>query len=125
MTDVLQPSSAPGSSDPPAEPARPPQAAANGSASEWPDGIPTHMTFEEYLAWDYEGIRAEWVDGEVVLVSPVRLEHQFILGFLYELVMAYVRRPTWWSRSSRRRVRSGTELRSSWSTRLAASLSIG
>jgi Uma2 family endonuclease len=50
------------------------------------------MTFEEFLAWDHEGIRAEWVDGEVVIVSPVRLDHQRVLQFLYELLATFVRR---------------------------------
>jgi Uma2 family endonuclease len=50
------------------------------------------MTFEEYLAWDQEGIRAEWVCGEVILVASVRLDHQFIMGFLYRLLIAFVER---------------------------------
>ena len=77
MTDVLQPPSAP---------------PADAAASAWPEGVPRRMSFEEYLDWDYEGIRAEWVDGEVVLMSPVRLDHQFIMQFLYELIIAHVRR---------------------------------
>jgi Uma2 family endonuclease len=50
------------------------------------------MTLEEYLNWDCEGVHAEWVDGEVVLVSPVRLDHQFILQFLYELIVLFTRK---------------------------------
>jgi Uma2 family endonuclease len=78
MTDVLQPPSAP--------------PAADAAASAWPEGVPRRMTFEEYLDWDFEDVRAEWVDGEVVLMSPVRLDHQFIMQFLYELIIAHVRR---------------------------------
>ena len=78
MTDVLQP--------PPASPA------ADAAASEWPEGVPRRMTLEEYLNWDCEGVHAEWVDGEVVLVSPVRLEHQFLMQFLYELIVAFTRK---------------------------------
>ena len=40
MTDVLRPSSA---------------------------MIPKRMTWNEYLAWDFEDCHAEWVDGEVVV----------------------------------------------------------
>jgi Uma2 family endonuclease len=75
MTDVLQPPSAP--------------PAADAAASAWPEGVPRRMTFEEYLNWDYEGIRAEWVDGEVVLRSPVRAIHQEILLFLAELIAQF------------------------------------
>jgi len=82
MTDVLQPSPMSGSSNAPSgqttSPPEPAHACMNGPASSWPDGIPTHMTWEEYLAWDFEECRAEWVDGEVVLMPPVRAEHQFI-----------------------------------------------
>jgi Uma2 family endonuclease len=44
------------------------------------------MTLEEYLNWDCEGVHAEWVDGEVVLMSPVREIHQRILLFLARLL---------------------------------------
>lgn len=67
MTDVLQPSAAPDTLQ-----------------------IPTHMTWEEYLAFDFEDCQAEWVDGEVVLVPPARAEHQFIAGFLYRLIIEFV-----------------------------------
>jgi len=92
MTDVLQPSSATGSSIPSTEQPEPMPTAANGAASARPPGIPTRMTWEEYLAWDFEDCQAEWVDGEVVMMPPVRVDHQFILGFLYEVIARYVRR---------------------------------
>ena len=50
-----------------------------------------HMTFDEFLTWDQEGVRAEWVAGEVVLVSPVRANHQYLMQFLYELIIMFVR----------------------------------
>jgi Uma2 family endonuclease len=92
MTDVLQPSSTPGSSTTPA--ARQPASGSStiGDASTWPAGIPTHMTWDEYLAWDFEDCQAEWVDGEVILMPPVRLDHQFVAGFLYRLIIAFVER---------------------------------
>jgi Uma2 family endonuclease len=95
MTDILQPSPATGSStqslaQPTSQP-EPARSDANGSASTWPAGIPKHMTWEEYLAWDFGEYRAEWVDGEVVLMPPVRAEHQFIVQLLYELLIGFVR----------------------------------
>lgn len=94
MTDVLQPSSAPGSSTPAPDPGEtaPTQATSNGAQPERPTGIPTHMSWEEYLAWDFEDRHAEWVDGEVVFMPPVRLDHQFIAGFIYRLVIDFVER---------------------------------
>jgi Uma2 family endonuclease len=85
MTDTLQPpttTSAPDAAT---------SAAATTADSAWPEGIPKRMTLEEYLAWDFEEVRAEWVDGEVVIVSPVRLEHQFLIQFIYELIAVFVR----------------------------------
>src|SRR5215218_10246491 len=93
MTDVLQPSSATGSSIHATEQAERTSASspANGSVAERPAGIPTHMTWDEYLAWDFEDCQAEWVDGEVILMPPVRADHQFIVQFLYELLIGFVR----------------------------------
>jgi Uma2 family endonuclease len=91
MTDVLQPSSATGPSTPTSSPPEPARADANGPASTWPACIPKRMTWDEYLAWDFEEYRAEWVDGEVVLMPPVRADHQFIVQFLYEILIGYVR----------------------------------
>ena len=82
MTDVLQPSSATGATS---------STAANGTAPAWPEGVPMRMTFDEFLTWDQEGVRAEWVAGEVVLVSPVRANHQYLMQFFYELIIAFVR----------------------------------
>ena len=81
MTDVLQPSSATRTTS---------STAANGTAPASPEGVPMHMTFDEFLSWDQEGVRAEWVAGEVVLVSPVRAMHQRIAQFLYRLLAAFV-----------------------------------
>jgi Uma2 family endonuclease len=89
MTDVLPPAGAsPSTSAVKPAPSSPP--VAGRIATEWPEGAPRHMTFEEFLAWDHEGIRAEWVDGEVVIVSPVRVDHQRLLQFLYRLLAGFV-----------------------------------
>jgi len=44
------------------------------------------MTFEEYLALDYEGGLAEWVDGEVRLYVSATVLHQQIVEFLHLLL---------------------------------------
>jgi Uma2 family endonuclease len=45
--------------------------------------IPTEkMTYEEFLAWCDEDTHAEWVDGEVQMVSPVSYEHADLASFL-------------------------------------------
>jgi Uma2 family endonuclease len=52
---------------------------------------PAPVTFEEFLAWTDEDTLAEWVEGEIVPLSPTSFEHQLLLGFLYELIVSYVR----------------------------------
>ena len=47
------------------------------------------MTYEEFLEWA-DGMNAEWVDGEVILMSPVSQAHQRILGFLLTLLHHFV-----------------------------------
>lgn len=51
---------------------------------------PSPVSWEDFLAWLDEDTFAEWVDGEIIEMPPVRDEHQFILGFLYRLIMAVV-----------------------------------
>ena len=51
---------------------------------------PAPVSWDDFLAWLDEGVRAEWVNGEIIEIPPVRDEHQFILGFLYRLIMAIV-----------------------------------
>jgi Uma2 family endonuclease len=43
---------------------------------------PGRMTYEEFLEWADEDTRAEWVDGEVILMSPVSFARQNIAEFL-------------------------------------------
>jgi Uma2 family endonuclease len=50
---------------------------------------PAKMTYEEFLTWA-EGINAEWVDGEVILMSPVSQRHQLLVGFLATLLQHFV-----------------------------------
>jgi len=48
------------------------------------------LTYEEFLAWCDEDTWAEWVDGEVVMVSPASERHQEIRRFLEALLGIYV-----------------------------------
>lgn len=47
------------------------------------------LTYEEFLAWCDEDTWAEWVEGEVVMVSPASMQHQAIKRFLLVLLSAY------------------------------------
>jgi len=48
------------------------------------------MTYEEFLAWCDEDTWAEWVDGEVIMVSPASLTHQEIKRLLVTILQTYV-----------------------------------
>jgi len=50
---------------------------------------PLRMTFEEFLAWTDEHTFAEWVDGEVIVMSPVSVTHQDIADFLAALLRLF------------------------------------
>jgi Uma2 family endonuclease len=43
---------------------------------------PGKMTYEEFLAWADEDTWAEWVDGEVIILSPASRRHQDLTIFL-------------------------------------------
>ncbi|HEX8068734.1 MAG TPA: Uma2 family endonuclease [Pyrinomonadaceae bacterium] len=55
-----------------------------------PRPAPLRMTFEEYLALDDERTMSEWVDGEVIFMSPVAEKHQEIMLFLAQTLGLYV-----------------------------------
>src|SRR2546423_12431671 len=65
-----------------------PTVAPVGSAQQ---ASPTRVSFEEFLAWADEDTLAEWVDGEIVPMSPSSLDHQRVLLFLYDLLNRYIR----------------------------------
>ncbi len=49
------------------------------------DGRPiprVRMTEREFVAWCPEDVRAEWVDGEVVIMSPANTEHNALTVWL-------------------------------------------
>jgi Uma2 family endonuclease len=48
------------------------------------------VSYEDFLAWCDEDIRAEWVDGDIIMVSPASKQHQQILRFLMSLISSYV-----------------------------------
>ena len=49
------------------------------------------MTEEEFVAWCDEDIRAEWVDGEVIIMSPANDDHEDLFGWLLSVLRLYVR----------------------------------
>lgn len=52
---------------------------------------PDRVSFEEFLT-AYDGVRAEWVDGTVVEMSPASDRHQDILEMLSAALRSYVER---------------------------------
>jgi len=48
------------------------------------------LTYEEFLAWCDEDTWAEWVDGEVVMVSPASERHEELRGFLEAVLRIFV-----------------------------------
>jgi Uma2 family endonuclease len=55
------------------------------------EALPLEMSYEEFLTWADENVHAEWVDGTVILMSPASSVHQELVGFLYELLVMFVR----------------------------------
>jgi len=49
----------------------------------------SRMTYEEFLKWG-DGVRAEWVDGEVIVMSPASDPHQTLMAFLGALLLHFV-----------------------------------
>lgn len=87
MTDILH---APTSADRTSTqaPAAAEQVPLIGERKEPPPG---RITWEEFLAWTDEDTHAEWVDGEVVVLSPSNLVHLDLIKFLYEILARFVR----------------------------------
>jgi len=51
---------------------------------------PGRMTEEEFVAWCNEDTRAEWADGEVIMMSPQNTEHAGLGGWLVSLLSIFV-----------------------------------
>ncbi len=47
------------------------------------------LSFNEFMAWAAEDVRAEWEDGEVLLMSPAARIHQELMGWLYIILKLY------------------------------------
>lgn len=50
---------------------------------------PGRMTYEEFLDWCDEDTLAEWVEGEVVVMSPATSRHQDLVDFFVSLFRFY------------------------------------
>jgi len=48
------------------------------------------ISYEQFLEWLDDDTWAEWVDGEVELMSPISLEHQEVGSFLIALLRLYL-----------------------------------
>jgi Uma2 family endonuclease len=51
--------------------------------------LAARVTYEEFLA-QYDGLHAEWEDGEVIARAPASRCHQAISGFLFNAISLYV-----------------------------------
>jgi Uma2 family endonuclease len=51
---------------------------------------PGKITYEKFLEWADEDTWAEWVDGEVILMSPASVVHQNLADFLAALLRLFV-----------------------------------
>jgi Uma2 family endonuclease len=47
------------------------------------------MSYEKYLAWADEDIHAEWVNGEVIVHRPPKIQHQRVVRFLLQLLSLF------------------------------------
>lgn len=48
------------------------------------------ITYDEFLEWDGEDQHLEWVEGEIIRMSPVSNRHQDVAGFLLAALRIYV-----------------------------------
>jgi Uma2 family endonuclease len=67
-------------------------APADPTADQPAEAAPNRVSFEEFLARGIDEPRAEWVDGEVIPLSPASFDHQDLLKFLCYLVDMFVSR---------------------------------
>jgi Uma2 family endonuclease len=51
---------------------------------------PPLVSWEDFLAWLREDIQAEWVDGEIIKMSPASSAHQRLVRFLSALLQYFV-----------------------------------
>lgn len=48
------------------------------------------LSEEEFLAWCDEDVKAEWVDGQVIVMSPANSQHVNLTAFLISLMRIWV-----------------------------------
>jgi Uma2 family endonuclease len=60
------------------------------SVEAYPPHPGRRMTETEFLNWVKEKTRAEWVEGEVIIMSPVNNNHDQIQGWITRLLGAFV-----------------------------------
>lgn len=51
----------------------------------------TPMTYEDFLAWAPEGMRAEWADGEGIVYMPAGDRHQAVIELVLFLLSTFAR----------------------------------
>ncbi len=49
----------------------------------------SRVSYEEFLDWTEDGTHAEWVDGEILIMSPTSAIHQDLADFLAALLRLY------------------------------------
>lgn len=49
------------------------------------------MSEAEFLAWRDEDIKAEWVEGEVIIMSPASAKHVRLAGFISQIMGTFAR----------------------------------
>ena len=47
------------------------------------------LSYVDFLAWADEDTYAEWIDGDVIVMSPASLRHQQVVGFLEKILGTY------------------------------------
>src|SRR5437773_981282 len=52
--------------------------------------LPKRMTEAEFVEWCDDETWAEWIDGQVLLMSPVSYEHAKLTSFLIHLFRGFV-----------------------------------
>jgi len=56
----------------------------------WPQTHPgRRMSEEEFDRWVGEKTRAEWVDGEVIMMAPANIEHDDVVGWLKSVLREF------------------------------------
>jgi len=53
--------------------------------------VPRTMTEAEFEAWCDEDVKAEWVDGEVIVHSPAQDRHVLVVGYLLNTMGLFAR----------------------------------